>query len=197
MGIGDNRSAAVEPSSQLGRAVFLDRDGVINLAVVRNGKPYPPGSVEELVLAPGAAEALADLKASGFRLLVITNQPDVARGQQALEAVEAINAHLLETLPLDQIYTCYHDDKDDCECRKPSPGLIFQGASEWQVDPANSFLIGDRWKDIEAGHRAQCTTILIEMGYAEKRAVDPHYSVTSLLEATALIKAATEQAVSN
>jgi D-glycero-D-manno-heptose 1,7-bisphosphate phosphatase len=192
MGVGSNHIEP-QPNDQpnvLGRAVFLDRDGVINEAVVRNGKPYPPGSVEELVLVPGAAQALADLKAAGFRLLVITNQPDVARGQQSWEAVEAINARLMETLPLDQIYTCYHDNKDGCECRKPSPGLILQGAREWQVDPTSSFLVGDRWKDIEAGHRANCTTILIERGYNEQPnqlARDPHYCVTSLLEATALI----------
>lgn len=172
-----------------GRAVFLDRDGVINQALVRNGKPYPPNSPEEVVLTPGAYEALEQLKNLGFQLLVITNQPDVARGQQQRVVVEAINAYLKEVLPIDQIYTCYHDDKDGCQCRKPLPGLIWQAAREWAVAPTQSFLIGDRWRDIAAGQRAGCTTFLIEMGYAEAQLATPDYSVGSLPEAVALINA--------
>ncbi|NWJ98987.1 MAG: HAD-IIIA family hydrolase [Chloroflexi bacterium] len=168
----------------MGRAVFLDRDGVINQAIIRNGKPHPPDSVEEVVIVPEAAQAFAELKAAGFRLLVITNQPDVARGQQKREIIEAINTYLMERLPLDQIYTCYHDNKDGCECRKPQPGLILQGSREWQVDPAQSFLVGDRFKDIEAGYRAGCTTILIGEGYGEKQVATPDFRVVDLLEAT-------------
>ncbi len=184
MGVG-----ALKPGR--GRAVFLDRDGVINQAVVKAGKPYPPTSLDELVITPGAAEDLARLVALDFRLLVVTNQPDVARGSQSRAVVEAINARLREALPLDQIYTCFHDDRDECECRKPRPGLIYQAAQEWQIDPAQSFLVGDRWKDIAAGQAAGCTTLLIEMGYAESQpatqAVTPDYRVNSLGEAVAII----------
>jgi D-glycero-D-manno-heptose 1,7-bisphosphate phosphatase len=178
------------------RAVFLDRDGVVNKAVVREGKPYPPNSVEEMEIAPDAEEALTLLKKAGFALLVITNQPDVARSSQSREAVEAINRRLMAALPIDQIYVCYHDDRDGCECRKPLPGLILQAAREWQIDLGQqSFLIGDRWKDIEAGRRAGCTNILIEMHYAEKQAVEPDYRVNNLLEAAQLVVELTRKEV--
>lgn len=170
------------------RAIFLDRDGVINQAIVRKGKPYPPNSLEELVLTDGAFESLIALKKLGFLLLVVTNQPDVARGKQAREVVEAINTRLMEQLPLDKIYTCYHDDADDCTCRKPRPGLILQGAQEWEVEPALSILIGDRYKDIEAGQGANCTTILVNYGYNEPAIATPDYIVQNLVEAVRIIE---------
>lgn len=169
------------------RAVFLDRDGVINQAVVRDGKPYPPDAVEQVIITANAAHSLNLLKDAGFRLLVVTNQPDVARGKQKREVVEAINAHLMANLPLDQIYTCYHDDNANCTCRKPAPGLILQAAQEWQVNPFQSFLIGDRWKDIAAGREAGCTSFLIDMNYSETVKVEPHYRVDSLGQAVELI----------
>jgi D-glycero-D-manno-heptose 1,7-bisphosphate phosphatase len=169
------------------RAVFLDRDGVINKAIVRDGKPYPPISLAEMELVPEVAVALAKLKNAGFRLLVVTNQPDVARGTQKREVVESINNALLEKLPLDQVYTCFHDDSDNCNCRKPLPGLIWQGAVEWQIDPTQSFLIGDRWKDIASGLSAGCVTIFIDLEYAEPLKAVPHYRVASLEQAVELI----------
>lgn len=169
---------------------------MVNKAVVRDGKPYPPNSVEEMEIATGAEEALALLKEAGFVLLVITNQPDVARGRQTCETVEAINSRLMAALPLDQIYVCYHDDRDNCECRKPLPGLILQAAKEWQIDLSQrNFLIGDRWKDIEAGRRAACTTLLIEMNYAERQAVEPDYRVNNILEAAQLVVELTRKEV--
>jgi len=169
------------------RAVFLDRDGVLNRAIVRQGKPYPPDTLAQVEIVPGAADMLAGLKNLGLRLLVVTNQPDVARGKQDRAVVEAINAHLSAALPLDKIYTCYHDDSDACECRKPLPGLLEQGATEWQVDLSRSFLIGDRWKDVAAGQAAGCTTFLIDLDYAEQIMVEPDYHVSSLEEAASLI----------
>lgn len=171
-----------------GRAVFLDRDGVLNRALIRAGKPYPPASLAELEIVPEVALALARLKRCGLALLVITNQPDVARGTQSRAVVEAINQHLQQTLPLDKIYTCYHDDQDACSCRKPQPGLILQAARDWQVDPASSFMIGDRWKDVAAGRAAQCTTFLIDQKYAEVERATPHYRVNNLSEAAYLIE---------
>ena len=141
-------------SEGLGRAVFLDRDGVLNRPVVRDGKPYPPASVEELEISPDAPAALAALKQAGFRLYVVTNQPDVARGSATRAAVERIHAALAEALPLDGFYVCYHDDSDRCECRKPKPGLLLAAAAEHGISLRASYLIGDRWRDIEAGQRA-------------------------------------------
>ncbi len=176
----------------LKRAVFLDRDGVINRAVVRVGKPYPPGSDSEMEIDPDAPTALALLKQAGFLLLVVTNQPDVARGAQRRETVEAIHARLREALPIDDVYTCYHDDADGCACRKPKPGLLLEGAARHGVDLSASFLVGDRWRDIDAGHAAGCRTVWIDRGYGERGPSSPAAArVASLREAANWILAAT------
>jgi D-glycero-D-manno-heptose 1,7-bisphosphate phosphatase len=165
------------------RAVFLDRDGVINRALLRGGLPYPPQSVQDLEILPGVSEALALLKSAGFRLVVVTNQPDVARGAQTREGVEAIHGVLMSTLPLDDVKVCYHDDADRCSCRKPAPGMILEAAQEHNLDLARSFMVGDRWKDIEAGERAGTVTILVENDYPEKRPGNAAARVSSLREA--------------
>lgn len=151
------------------RAVFLDRDGVINQAVVRDGKPYPPSGVDELKLVAGAAEALRDLKQAGFLLIVVTNQPDIARGTRDRAAVEIIHQALSEALPLDDFFVCPHDDGDHCDCRKPRPGLLLRAAEKYEIDMSGSFMIGDRWRDVDAGTSAGCATVWIDYGYREKR----------------------------
>lgn len=163
------------------RAVFLDRDGVINQAIVKEGKPYPPASLAELQIVPEAPEALARLKAAGFLLVGVTNQPDVARGTQQREVVEAMNARLTATLPLEAILVCYHDDSDDCSCRKPQPGLILQATEAYGIELSKSFLIGDRWRDIEAGQRAGCATVLLDYGYNECKSKRPADCIVSTL----------------
>jgi len=165
------------------RAVFLDRDGVLNRSVVRAGKPYPPAAVDELEISPEAAEACAQLREAGFVLIVVTNQPDVARGTQRRGVVEAINRSLRRQLPLDGILVCYHDDADGCDCRKPKPGLLLQGAQNWNIDLTKSFMIGDRWKDIEAGRRASCSTVFLRSGYDEQQPHRPDHVAGSLAEA--------------
>ncbi len=165
-------------------AIFLDRDGVLNEAVTRDGKPYPPASAAAVRIVPGAAEALGRLKTLGLPLIVVTNQPDVARGTQTPEAVEAIHQRLRETLPIDDFLACFHDDRDGCTCRKPKPGLILEGAARHHADPSRSFLIGDRWRDIDAGRAAGCRTIWIDYGYRERGpSMPPDARVTSLAEA--------------
>lgn len=168
----------------MGRAVFLDRDGVINRAMVRNGKPYPPSKLSEVEILPGVPEALASLRSAGFRLIVVTNQPDVARGTQIREAVEAIHTALQAQLPLDDFRVCYHDDADRCQCRKPAPGLLLKAARDAKLDLSACFMIGDRWRDIEAGWRAGCTTVFIDYGYAEAQPDRFHVKVKSLIEAS-------------
>ena len=152
----------------LRQAVFLDRDGVLNEPVVRNGKPYPPASAAELQIIPNAADALARLKERGFLLLVVTNQPDVARGTQKREVVEEIGRRLRAELPVDDVLTCFHDDQDACDCRKPRPGLLLRAASQYGIDLRRSYLAGDRWRDIDAGANAGCHTIWIDRGYNER-----------------------------
>jgi D-glycero-D-manno-heptose 1,7-bisphosphate phosphatase len=155
------------------RAVFLDRDGVLNRVIVRNGKPHPPAGLEEFQILPDVPAALASLKECGFLLLVVTNQPDVARGAQQRQVVENMHAKLRESLPIDDVFVCYHDDKDACECRKPKPGLLIQAAVKYRLDLAACYLIGDRWRDIEAGQAAGCPTAWIDRGYAESGAAQP------------------------
>ena len=171
------------------RAVFLDRDGVLNDSVIKNGKPYPPASITELVISAEVLPALETLKELGYLLIGATNQPDVARGTTEQSAVEAINEKLLQNLPLNEIRVCYHDDKDNCSCRKPSPGLLLAAAKAYGIDLEASFMIGDRWKDIEAGQRAGCKTIFLDRQYQERhsdKAAD--FSTVSLLEAAQWIK---------
>ena len=167
----------------LNRVVFLDRDGVINAAVVRGGKPFPPVSVADTRILDDVPAALALLKMAGFRLAVVTNQPDVARGVQTREAVEAINAFLASELPLDHFEVCYHDEADACDCRKPKPGLIFRSALALGADATKGFVIGDRWRDIEAGRSAGCRTVWIDRGYNEKLPSKFDHRATSLLAA--------------
>ncbi len=165
------------------KAIFLDRDGVLNRAVVRNGKPYSPVDVAELEILPGVARALADLRKGGFLLVVVSNQPEVARGNLRREDVQAFNGELLRLLPLDDVRICCHDDADGCECRKPLPGMILDAAEDLEIDLAKSYMVGDRWRDIEAGRRAGCKTVLIDYGYCEDLRVAPDFKARSLSEA--------------
>jgi D-glycero-D-manno-heptose 1,7-bisphosphate phosphatase len=169
--------------SERSRAVFLDRDGVINRTVVRDGRPYPPASVDALELLPGVAEALARLHDAGYRLVVVTNQPDIARGTQDRAVVDAMHAKLAATLPIDDFRVCDHDDPDGCNCRKPKPGLLRQAAQAADIDLGASFMVGDRWRDIEAGRAAGCRTIFIDYDYNELRRHAPDVIVRSLAEA--------------
>lgn len=169
------------------RAVFLDRDGVINRAVVREGKPFPPANLSEMQILPGVPEALALLHQAGFMLIVVSNQPDVARGTTPKAVVEAINNDLASRLPIDEFRTCYHDSGDGCDCRKPLPGALLAAASQHDIDLQSSYMIGDRWRDTEAGQRAGCQTIFIDYGYAEKQPQSLNHRVQSLTEAAQII----------
>ena len=167
------------------RAVFFDRDGVLNEAIVRDGKPYPPADLSQFRVVPHARVELAALKRAGFLLFVFTNQPDVARGSTKRDQVEVLNDALREALPVDEILVCYHDDAAMCACRKPAPGMIFKAAERYNIDLAGSYVVGDRWRDIDAGRVAGCTTIWLDMGYAEGLGESvPDLTVRSLADAT-------------
>ena len=165
------------------RAVFLDRDGVINNAIIRNGRPYAPLTLDELVILPGVYSALKRIHDYGLLAIVITNQPDVANGITDKAKIEAINNYLKQNLPLTDIRTCFHNDEDRCLCRKPLPGLIIDAASTHNVNLKNSFMIGDRWRDVDAGNAAGCKTYFIDYGYEEKQPENADFRVKSLVEA--------------
>jgi len=174
----------------MNRAVFLDRDGVLNAPIIREGKPYPPQTLEEFLIYPEAVEACALLHQQGFLLVVVTNQPDVGRGTQSWEVIEAMHKHLRQIIPtIDRIEVCTaSDDKaPDARRRKPAPGMVLDAAQALGIDLSRSYLIGDRWRDIECGHEAGCTTFFIEHSYQEELRRPPHHYVTNLLEAAQMI----------
>jgi D-glycero-D-manno-heptose 1,7-bisphosphate phosphatase len=165
------------------RAVFLDRDGVLNRPLVVDGRPLPPTSIEQLELLPGVEEACRRLHDAGLLLVVVTNQPDVARGTQTLTEVKALNDELSSRLPLDEIRVCVHDDADGCECRKPQPGMLLDAAREHGIDLGASVMVGDRWRDVEAGRSAGCKTVFLDWGYSERSPEAPDLTVSGLGEA--------------
>jgi D-glycero-D-manno-heptose 1,7-bisphosphate phosphatase len=171
------------------RAVFLDRDGVLNEPVVIDGIPVPPDRAQDVVLTPGVEQACEALRQAGFLLIVVTNQPDIARGTRERAVVEAINDDLRRRLGLDDVRVCPHDDSDNCPCRKPKPGLILAAASGWRVDLTRSVMVGDRWRDIEAGRGAGCRTVLLARDYDERRSPGADLVVRTLLEAVPWILA--------
>lgn len=180
-------------NSEFHAAVFLDRDGVLNRALERDGKPYPPTSLAEFEILPGVPEACRKLKAAGFLLVVATNQPDVGRGTLPMSVVEEVHAHLRSLLPLDRIEVCTHPGKgaSDCECRKPRPGMLLRAAHELNIDPRQSWMVGDRWRDIDCGHAAGCRTIFIDYGYDEALRAMPEFRVKNLAAAAEIILRAT------
>ncbi len=182
-------------ATNLGRAVFLDRDGVINRALERESKPYPPRSLAEFDILPEVPGALARLKAAGFTLVVATNQPDVGRGTLAQPVVEAIHAHMLSQLPIDRVEVCYHPGQGGpaCDCRKPKPGMLRRAALALNLDLTRSWMVGDRWRDVDCGHAAGCQTIFIDRGYAEELKQRPDFSARNLAEAADIILARVEK----
>lgn len=163
------------------KAIFMDRDGVINKLINRNGKFQAPYVLSELELFPGVIEAFAQFKKFNFLTIAVTNQPDVARGWVAKDSVYLINSEIHKLIPLDDIKICFHVESDHCLCRKPMPGMILEAASEWKIDMSQSFMIGDRYSDVEAGFRAGCKTVLVGPGDIQGHFQSPHFRAESLL----------------
>ena len=173
------------------QCVFLDRDGVLNRPVIRDGFPYPPQSAEEFALYPDVENGCRELKEAGFLLVVVTNQPDVGRGTQSREAVEAMHAQLLAAVPaIDAIEVCYHagaSHGEPCDCRKPKPGMLLHAADQYHIDLQRSFLIGDRWRDVDCAHAAGCRAVFIDHGYRESLRERPEFTVATFREAVATV----------
>jgi D-glycero-D-manno-heptose 1,7-bisphosphate phosphatase len=170
------------------KAVFLDRDGVLNIATVKHGKPYPPDGHAKVQLVLRVRESLQILNKIGFMLFCITNQPDVARGTRTRKEVEKINDELCKQLPLDDFMVCYHDNHHQCMCRKPKPGMLLKLAKKHEINLAESYMVGDRWGDIMAGLNAGCKTIFIDYNYDEKKPVDiADFIVSTLTEGVRII----------
>jgi D-glycero-D-manno-heptose 1,7-bisphosphate phosphatase len=173
----------LSPCHLLKPAVFLDRDGVLNRVFVRDGVTHPPAHVGEFEFLPGVADAARRLAAVGLPLVVVTNQPDVARGIQTLAGVEALNDRVRTELPVLEVLTCCHDNADNCGCRKPKPGLLLEAARRWRLDLGRSFMVGDRWSDVEAGRAAGCRSVLVETPHSGRHRCQPDHCVRDLVEA--------------
>lgn len=173
---------------QIKRAIFLDRDGIINSSVVKEGKPYPPASVVEVQFITGVRECLLKFAKKGFLIFIITNQPDVARGTKNIEEIEKIHHLIKEQFPVDEIFACYHDDEDHCTCRKPGIGFFLQAQRDYAIDLTQSYMVGDRWRDIDAGKNAGCTTIFVDYGYNEKLKQQPDFIIQEPAEMIQYIK---------
>jgi D-glycero-D-manno-heptose 1,7-bisphosphate phosphatase len=174
--------------SQPRPAVFLDRDGVINRPLVKDGKPYPARTLAEFDLLPGVVEACALLQKIG-PLIVVTNQPDVGRGSLDRAVVEAIHAEMCRLLPISRVEVCYEDGYDpQSRFYKPAPGMLVRAAEEMNLDLSASIMIGDRWRDIDTGRAAGCLTLWIDHGYSETLRAAPDHTVSSLLAAARLLQ---------
>jgi D-glycero-D-manno-heptose 1,7-bisphosphate phosphatase len=171
------------------KAVFLDRDGVLLKAKIRDGKPFSASSINEFELTVDAKTACDRLRSAGFLLILVTNQPDVARGNISRNSVDQINTRLQAELLLDDVVVCDHDDEDNCNCRKPLPGMLDQAAVTHRIDLTISYIIGDRWKDISAGEAADCKTVWIDYSYTERKPTTASFRAISLLDAVSWIEA--------
>ena len=170
------------------KAVFLDRDGLINKAFIKNGLPESPNSLSELEILPGVKESISRLKKLNFICLVVTNQPDVQRGKIKKNTIIKMNNFLKKKIELDDIFVCYHDDHDNCNCRKPKPGLLLQARKKWNVDFKKSFIVGDRWRDIQDGKKVGCKTIFLDYKYKDIKPKNPDFVTDTLLNATYIIE---------
>lgn len=164
------------------KAVFLDRDGIINVTQVINKKPVAIRAFEQFVFVEGIQKAIDKFIKIGYTIFVVTNQPDISRGKIKIEEVEKINRHILHELPIKKIYMCTHDYYDNCECKKPKAGMLFSAKKEYDVELKSSWIIGDRWSDIEAGKNAGCKTIFVDYGYDEKLKSNPDIIVKNVKE---------------
>ena len=170
------------------KAVFLDRDGVINKTIFRMSKERAPYSLEEFAFIDGVLEAVSELKKAGFLIIVVTNQPDVARGWVKMEQVVLVNNFVKEHLPVDEIKVCFHTEKDNCPCRKPMPGMLLEAGEKWKISFSESFMVGDRESDVVAGQKAGCKSILVGEHSLESLTIQPEHLCSNLREAVEWIK---------
>lgn len=167
-----------------GKGLFLDRDGVLNASIVKEGKPYPPRTLNEFHILPMVAEALHRSHELGYVNIIVTNQPDLSTGKTSRELIDNFHEKLMAHAPIEKVYVCPHVDEDKCNCRKPKPGMILSACSEFELDVSKSALVGDRWRDVQSGQLAKIEQIFfIDYGYQEPRPSLPFETVSSLYEA--------------
>ena len=151
------------------KAFFFDRDGILNKSIIKNSKPYSPRNLKELYLNFELVEFIKKLKKKKFKIIVVTNQPDIKYGKLSNYTLRTINSIIVKTFFIDDIYVCSHGKNDNCKCRKPKPGMLKKASKKWNINLKKSYLIGDRWKDIASGESMGCTTIFIDYNYNENK----------------------------
>jgi D-glycero-D-manno-heptose 1,7-bisphosphate phosphatase len=170
------------------KAVFFDRDGVLVPSDIRGGRPYAKADLDADSIFPEAISLAADLKSAGYFIVVATNQPDVGSGKVTRIAVEKFHAILATVMAIDAIEVCYHVDADRCACRKPLPGMLLHAASKFGINLSQSFMVGDRWRDMDAGSAAGCKTVFLDFGYTERAPTKaPDHIIRHLNELRAVI----------
>ncbi len=167
------------------KAVFLDRDGVINRSIVVNGKPFPPRSLEEFTILPGVLDGLQKFRSKGYLNIIVTNQPDIANGLTTRDLVHQFHAEIKAKLPIDHIYMCDHAAEADCRCRKPRTGMIDDAVKAFNIALSESVIIGDRWKDIECGYAAGIRKrYFIDCNYNERKPACDYLIVSGVDQAS-------------
>jgi D-glycero-D-manno-heptose 1,7-bisphosphate phosphatase len=161
------------------RAIFLDRDGILNKAIVINKKPKSPKNLSELVLNKSLKKFLLDAKKS-YYLICVTNQPEVGRKKFSKTEIKKINNFIKVFFNLDDIFTCYHEKDNICNCRKPKIGLLLKSKKKYNINLKKSIVIGDRWKDIAMGKKAGCKTIFVDYNYNENLKDRPDVTVNNI-----------------
>jgi D-glycero-D-manno-heptose 1,7-bisphosphate phosphatase len=174
------------------KAVFLDRDGVIVIPEFRDGRSFAPVRLLDYRFYPEVPVALARLKAAGYLLVVVTNQPEVGRGLIAEEVLAEMHRLLEASFPIDSIKVCRHTGEECCNCRKPKPGMLLEAAGELGISLLDSYMVGDRSTDVEAGRAAGCRTVFIDLGYTGEHKPDrASFIVSSIDQAADVILGAT------
>lgn len=161
--------------------VFLDRDGVLNVPTVIDNKAHAPLSLKDFSIVPGAPAAVERIRDAGFPVIIVTNQPQIATGSLQWDALHAMHTMLQAQVAVDDIFVCHHEDSERCTCRKPKPGMLEEAAGKWRLDLSRSYLIGDTWRDIEAGRAAGCYTVLLDRPYSGPS--EPECRVDTLAQA--------------
>ena len=169
------------------RFVFLDRDGVVIESRIQRGKPIAISQHSEVKILNGVIDAVDLLIEANYELVVVTNQPDISKGTLSWGELRNIHMEISKWTKLESFYVCPHTESDSCLCRKPRPGLLLRAAEDFDIDLSNSYLVGDRWRDVEAGQAAGCKCFFIDNGYWEKKPVPPFDHVDSLFHAATII----------
>lgn len=164
----------------MNNALFLDRDGVINYPIIKNRKPYAPLKLEDLKIIPEIHDVINNFKKKGFMIFVVTNQPDVSRGNANLLNIKKINRYIQDILEIDYFFVCYHDNTDNCTCRKPKPGAFLMLQEKFKINLSNSVMVGDRLKDIKAAANAGCPSIFVDYNYDEEKPTEQFKTIKSI-----------------